>query len=76
MQLRVPLLILAAAAISQATFAQQRNLNYSNLTQGQRLDGFRTVAVYQDDSDRAIGARFLHERTGFTLDLLQIQTAP
>ena len=54
----------------------QSNISYSNLKEGQVLSGFRASAVYLDDSDHAIGARFRHERTGFTLDLLQIQSAP
>ena len=57
-------------------FAQQRNVTYGNLTEGQTLNGFKTAAVYLDDSDHAIGARFRHVRTGFTLDLLEIQSVP
>ena len=57
-------------------FAQQRPIAYGNLTEGQTIGGFKAVAVYLDDSDRAIGARFQHLRSRFTLDLLQIQTVP
>jgi len=64
-----PLFFVAAAMA-------QQNVSYSNLKEGQLLAGFRATAVYLDDSDHAIGARFRHERTGFTLDLLQIQSAP
>ena len=56
--------------------AQQRPFSYSDLTQGQTLHGFAAAAVYLDDSGRAIGARFHHQRTGFTLDLLEIQSVP
>jgi len=35
------------------------------LTEGQRVSGFRTEAVYVASSDRPIGARFKHLRTGF-----------
>ncbi|TPW14413.1 MAG: hypothetical protein FD129_1086, partial [bacterium] len=38
--------------------------------------GFRALAVYLDDADLPMGARFVHERTGFVLDLLQIQSVP
>ena len=51
-------------------------MTYGNLTEGQTLNGFKTAAVYLDDSDHAIGARFRHVRTGFTLDLLEIQSVP
>ncbi len=64
-----PLLLIASAMA-------QQNVSYSNLKQGQTVAGFRATAMYLDDSDHAIGARFRHERTGFTLDLLQIQSAP
>jgi Zn-dependent M16 (insulinase) family peptidase len=49
---------------------------YAALTRGQVLHGFRTDAVYLDAVDNPIGGRFIHERTGFTLDLLQIQSVP
>jgi len=48
----------------------------SNLKEGQIINGFRTEAIYLDDSDKAFGARFRHVRTGFTLDFLQIQSVP
>lgn len=67
---RYLLLLLAAAAMAQP------NISYNNLKEGQILSGFRANAVYLDDAGRAIGARFQHETTGFTLDLLQIQSAP
>ena len=63
-------------ALAFTMSGQQRNVTYGSLTEGQILNGFRTTAVYLDDSDRAMGARFLHVRTGFTLDLLEIQSVP
>lgn len=58
-------------------FAQTGGPNpYAALTRGQIVQGFRTDAVYLDATDKPIGARFIHERTGFTLDLLQIQSVP
>ena len=64
------------ALLMTTAIAQQRPVAYGDLTEGQTTGGFKAVAVYLDDSDRAIGARFQHLRTGFTLDLLQIQTVP
>ncbi|HWB86895.1 MAG TPA: hypothetical protein VG675_22310 [Bryobacteraceae bacterium] len=57
-------------------FAQPRNVTYETLANGQRINGFRTAALYLDDAGRVTGARFLHERSGFTLDLLAIQSVP
>src|SRR6202167_4234515 len=65
------------AAITIATLiAQTRDVPYDGLKEGQILDAFRATPVYLDDAGHAIGARFHHERTKFTLDLLQIQSAP
>jgi hypothetical protein len=47
-----------------------------NLTAGKSVNGFRVESVYLNDAERPLGARFRHERTGFTLDLLQIQSVP
>jgi Zn-dependent M16 (insulinase) family peptidase len=58
------------------TWAQQLDVTYANLMEGQRINGFRTVAVYLDDSGRPMGARFRQIRSGFTLDLLGIQSVP
>jgi Zn-dependent M16 (insulinase) family peptidase len=68
---RVLIFFLAVTALAQA-----QQTSYSGLTQGQTISGFRATALYLDDSGRAIGGRFLHQRTGFTLDLLEIQSVP
>jgi Zn-dependent M16 (insulinase) family peptidase len=64
--------MLAVAAV----WSQPPGASYANLTEGRIIGGFKTVTVYLDDSDRPMGARFRHERSGFTLDLLQIQSVP
>lgn len=46
------------------------------LQQGEVVNGFRTEVVYVDAAGRPIGARFLHQRSGFTLDYLQIESVP
>lgn len=46
------------------------------LTEGGTLRGFTAVALYLDDADKPLGARFTHDATGFTLDYLRIETAP
>jgi hypothetical protein len=47
-----------------------------SLREGQALHGFRAAAVYLDGAQRPMGARLVHARTGFTLDLLRLETAP
>src|SRR6185369_6472342 len=47
-----------------------------NLAEGAEVRGWRTVALYLDDADAPIGARFVHGKTGFTFDYLRIESAP
>jgi hypothetical protein len=51
-------------------------LRLESLVEGQRAHGFAAKVVYLDGVDRPIGARFVHDRTGFTLDYLRIESAP
>ncbi|HWF02375.1 MAG TPA: hypothetical protein VHA06_01740 [Candidatus Angelobacter sp.] len=46
------------------------------MTAGKVVHGFKTVAVYLNDDDKPMGARFVHGATGLTLDLLEIQSVP
>src|SRR4051794_39892130 len=65
---------LASAALflggPQAARAQKTATPFDGLTEGKVMHGFRTTAIYLNDFDRPMGARFVHERTGFVLDLL------
>jgi Zn-dependent M16 (insulinase) family peptidase len=70
---RIALILLAATALAAQS---RRTMTYSTLTEGQTIGGFRTTAVYLNDSDRPMGARFIHQRSGFTLDVLDIQSVP
>lgn len=56
--------------------AQGENVSLDTLKMGQVISGFRTEAVYLNDADHPMGGRFRHARTGFTFDLLQIQSVP
>ncbi len=46
------------------------------LTEGAKLHGFTAAAVYLDDADKPMGARFIHDQTGFVFDYLRIESAP
>src|ERR1700730_12293731 len=65
------LLFLAFASIMQAA-----DVKLGELKRGDVVDGFRTESVYLNDSGKPIGARFIHRRSGFTLDVLQIESVP
>jgi Zn-dependent M16 (insulinase) family peptidase len=70
------LLILLVLGQIPMVFAQNETNPFDKLTKGQVMNGFRAESVYLDDSDKPIGGRFIHDKTGFTLDLLQIQSVP
>jgi hypothetical protein len=66
-----------AAAIALIGFAQPLSAQtLESLRANQAVHGFRTESLYLDGSGRPMGARFVHTRTGFTLDLLRLETAP
>jgi Zn-dependent M16 (insulinase) family peptidase len=67
---------IAMTLFAAAASAQPGAVSYANLAEGQTLNGFKTVALYLDGADRPMGARFRHQKSGFTLDLLRIQTVP
>jgi Zn-dependent M16 (insulinase) family peptidase len=46
------------------------------LRKGEAIAGFTAAARYVDFEDRPRGARFVHARTGFVFDYLQIESAP
>ena len=64
--------LLAATAFARP----QQTVSYDSLVEGQQISGFRATAVYLNDTDGPMGARFVHESSGFTLDLLEIQSVP
>ena len=69
-------LVFLLLAVTSAAAQSQRPMTYSTLSEGQAISGFRTTAVYLNDSDLPMGARFTHQRSGFTLDVLDIQSVP
>ncbi|HEY1812918.1 MAG TPA: hypothetical protein VGG74_11265 [Kofleriaceae bacterium] len=46
------------------------------LHEGEHVRGFSVRAVYTDDAGAPIGARFVHDQTGFTVDYVRIESAP
>jgi predicted Zn-dependent peptidase len=47
-----------------------------SLTEGQAVHGFVATESWLDAAGASLGGRFVHEASGFTLDLLRIDTAP
>jgi Zn-dependent M16 (insulinase) family peptidase len=70
-------LSILSTGMPRSVMAQAANdVSFDSLTEGKTVNGFRTEAVYLNDSDKPFAARFRHARTGFTLDFLQIQSVP
>lgn len=46
------------------------------LREAGHVNGWQVASVYTDDAGNRVGARFVHDRTGFTLDWFQIETTP
>ena len=67
---------LAFLFLLYGAWAQSPEPDFSNLSEGQVINGFRASAVYLDDAGKPMGARFRQVRSGFTLDLLRIQSVP
>lgn len=69
---------LRAIVVSLLMFASTMSaadVDLATLKKDQKLHGFRVESVYVNDSGKPLGARFMHS-TGFTLDLLQIESVP
>jgi Zn-dependent M16 (insulinase) family peptidase len=63
-------------ALLLATTATASALTFDTLAEGGHVSGFQTVSVYLDAAGHPFGARFRHLKTGFTLDLIQLQSVP
>ena len=64
----ITIILMASAALADNSFI--------NLGPGQTLHGFRVNNLYVNGADKAMGARFISEKYGFILDLMQIQSVP
>jgi Zn-dependent M16 (insulinase) family peptidase len=68
------LLLMTAAATLFA--AAPPTVELKSLADGQAIAGFKVTAVYLNDADQPMGARFVHRKSGFTLDILRIESIP
>jgi Zn-dependent M16 (insulinase) family peptidase len=50
--------------------------SFNDVTDQTVSHGFHATAVYLDDAGQPFGARFIHDKSGFTLDLIQVQSVP
>ena len=64
------------ASLMVAATVQADEIRLESLKKGDVIRGFRVESVYLNDSDKPMGARLIHRRTGYTLDYLQIESVP
>jgi Zn-dependent M16 (insulinase) family peptidase len=50
--------------------------NLKNFKEGQKIHGFSVMNVYENSTGKPIGARFISNKFGFIIDLIQIQSVP
>ncbi len=67
---------LTLSLLLSALSAYSAPVQLGSLKKGDVVQGFRADAVYLGAEGQPIGARFIHERSGFTLDYLQIESVP
>lgn len=67
-------LALAAILIATSSFAVDES--FTKLSEGKKIADFACEAVYLNDADNIMGARFRHTKSGFVLDVLSIQSLP
>ncbi|HYR43141.1 MAG TPA: hypothetical protein VER98_08970, partial [Terriglobia bacterium] len=69
------LLAIALGAVG-LTVAATPSIDLDHLKKGEMVDGFRVTSVYLNDAEKPMGARFIHQKSGFTLDLVRIESVP
>lgn len=67
---------LLLSILTLLTVTTTRAAELAKLNQGDVVDGFKVTALYLNDADQPMGGRFVHRRSGFTLDLLRIESLP
>ena len=67
---------LIAALILALAIPAAANVDLDKLKKDQEIEGFRVNAIYLNDANKPMGARFVHRRSGFTVDLLRIESVP
>lgn len=72
----VPFTFLLLQCCKPVTAQTKNAITLASIKQNQKINGFSAMAVYLNDAGQPMGGRFVHDRTGFTLDLLQIESVP
>lgn len=76
MKKRLSILGLVLVFFIAVTLPVWAGTNLENFQEGQRIHGFTVMNVYENSTGKAIGARFVSDKFGFIIDLIQIQSVP
>ena len=71
-----PRFFVSLVAFLLPALSAQTLTTFADVTDRVTSHNFRASAVYLNDTDQPFGARFIHQKTGFTLDLIQLQSVP
>ncbi|MEZ4398228.1 MAG: hypothetical protein R3C71_15060 [Candidatus Krumholzibacteriia bacterium] len=69
-------LVVALGAVLGMSGCRERGTALARLEEGQTQSGFRLLNLYDAAGGHVVGGRLIHERTGFLVDLLDIQSVP
>jgi Zn-dependent M16 (insulinase) family peptidase len=69
-------LLTFAACFVAMTLLAAPSVDLNKLTKGEVVNGFSVESVYLNDAEKPMGARFIHQKSHFTLDLLRIESVP
>ncbi len=67
---------LSLALLAPLSLAGSGAASFADLSKNQVVSGFKTAALYLNDSDQPFAARFKYVKKGYTLDLTQVQSVP
>src|SRR4051794_23334554 len=76
MTARTPIIALLFAAALGTCSSAAEPAAFGDVNEQTSSHGFRAVSVYLNGADQPFGARFTHQKSGFTLDLIQVQSVP
>jgi Zn-dependent M16 (insulinase) family peptidase len=76
MKRKLAILGLALVLFFVVTVQVWANANLEDFKEGQKIHGFSVMNVYENSTGKPIGARFVSNKFGFIIDLVQIQSVP
>ncbi len=76
MKKRLSILGLASVFLIAVIIPVWAGSDLEHFQEGQKIYGFTVMNVYENSTGKTIGARFISDKFGFIIDLIQIQSVP